>query len=177
MSITTFGPDTGDLTLHTGVAGKAARTGHSLTIGFTDWSATVDVDAPSQVQVRVAVASLEVVSGEGGLTPMSAPERGVARGNATKSLKADEFGEIIFVSTGVAADGAGYRVDGTLTIAGRSREHSVVVAPSGSGADRRVAGETTVRHTDFGIKPFSTMMGALKVADEVTVRLSLSVPE
>ena len=177
MTTTTFGPDTGDLTLHTGVAGKASRTGHRLTIGFNDWSATVDGDVPSQVTVRVGVPTLQIVSGEGGLTPMSAPERGVARGNALKSLKADDFGEITFVSTNVTADGDGYRVDGTLTLAGKSRDHSVVVAPVGSGADRHVVGETTVRHSDFGIKQYSAMMGALKVADEVTVRLDLSVPE
>lgn len=176
MSTTTFGPDTGDLTLHTGVAGKAARTGHRLTIGFTDWSATVDVDAPSQVEIRVRVGSLDVRSGEGGLTPMSAPERGVARANALKSLKADDFGEITFVADGVAAEGDGYRVDGTLTIAGTSGRHTVSVAPTGSGADRRVSGETTVKHSDYRIKPYSAMMGALKVADEVTIRLDLAVP-
>ncbi|MGO3325946.1 YceI family protein [Gordonia sp. (in: high G+C Gram-positive bacteria)] len=177
MTTTTFGPDNGEITLRTGVTGKASRTGHRLTIGFTDWSASVDVEAPSLVDVRVGVDSLQIVSGEGGLTPMSAPERGVARSNALTSLKADDFGEITFVSTSVTADGDGYRIDGTLTLAGKSREHSVVVAPVGTGADRHVVGETTVRHSDFGIKQYSAMMGALKVADEVTVRLDLVVPE
>ncbi|MBB4135557.1 YceI family protein [Gordonia humi] len=171
MAITIFGPDTGDLTLRTGVTGKAARTGHRLTIGFTDWSATVDVDAPSQVAVRVAVGSLEVRGGEGGLTPMTAPERLVARTNALKSLKADKHPEIVFTAPSATPDGDGYRFDGTLTIAGASREHSVRVTRDGD----RATGSTRIRHADFGLKQYSLMMGALKVADEVDVEWSLAL--
>ncbi|WP_341257804.1 MULTISPECIES: YceI family protein [Gordonia] len=176
MSTLHFGPDNGDLTLHTGVAGKAARTGHRLIIGFTDWSATVDGAEPSHVRVVVRTPSLEVRSGEGGLTPMSAPERLVARGNALKALKADKHDEIVFDAPDIVADGEGYRLAGTLTILGASKPHTVTVVPTGDGADRRVTGETTVRQTDFGVKPYSAMMGALKVADDVTIRVDLRDP-
>lgn len=115
MSTLHFGPDNGDLTLHTGVAGKAARTGHRLTIGFTEWSATVDGAEPSHVRVVVRTPSLEVRSGEGGLTPMSAPERLVARSNAVKALKADKHDEIVFDASDIVADGDGYRLTGTLS--------------------------------------------------------------
>jgi len=171
MAITTFGPDTSDLTLRTGVTGRAARTGHRLTIGFTDWSATVDVDAPSQVAVRVAVGSLEVRGGEGGLTPMTAPERLVARANALKSLKADKYPEIVFSAQSATPDGDGYRFDGTLTIAGTSRDHSVRVVRDGD----RAIGSSRIGHGDFGLKPYALMMGALKVADDVEVEWSLAL--
>lgn len=175
MSTQHFGPDNGDVTLRTGVAGKAARTGHRLTIGFTDWSATVDGTEPSHVRVVVRTSSLEVRSGEGGLTPMSAPERLVARANAVKALKADKHDEIVFDASDIVADGDGYRLTGTLTILGTSKPHTVTVAPAVDSSDRRVVGETTVRQTDFGVKPYSAMMGALKVADDVTVRLDLTL--
>ncbi|GEE01866.1 hypothetical protein nbrc107696_23120 [Gordonia spumicola] len=171
MTTLQFGPDNGDLTITTGVAGKAARTGHRLTIGFTEWSATVDGEQPTRVRVVVNVTSLQVRSAEGGLTPMSAPEKLVARANALKSLKADKHPEIVFDGSDVTADGDGYRIAGTLTILGSSTPHTVTVAPS----QGRVVGETTVRQTDVGVKPYSLMMGALKVADDVTVRLSLGL--
>ncbi len=37
--------------------------------------------------------------------------------------------------------------------------------------DGRVTGSTTVKQTDFGMKPYSALFGALKVADEVTVAI------
>jgi polyisoprenoid-binding protein YceI len=32
-----------------------------------------------------------------------------------------------------------------------------------------LSSETTVRQSDFGIKPYSQLLGSLKVADDVTV--------
>ena len=173
MTTTTFGPGSGELTLHTGVTGKASRTGHRLTIGFDDWSATVDVDAPGAVQVRVRVDSLQVLAGEGGLTPMTPPERAVARANALKSLQAAKHPEIVFTAETAEPDGDGYRFAGRLTVAGTTRDHTVTVAPTGAGT---VAGQSVVTHRDHGLKQYSLMMGALKVADEVTVRLALTLP-
>lgn len=165
--------------MHTDVTGKAARTGHRLTIGFTDWTATVDytADQPSHVRVQVATGSLQVKSGEGGLTPLTAPERTVARANAVKVLKAEKFPQIVFDASEVVADGDGYRLTGRLEICGKTRPHILSVAPTGAGAARTVAGQTVVSHADFGLKPFGMMMGALRVADEATVRLQIAVPE
>ncbi|ALG86653.1 YceI family protein [Gordonia phthalatica] len=168
-----LGPDHGALTIRTGVTGKAARTGHRLVIGFDRWAAAISYtdDAPSAVRVAVDVESLQVLSGEGGLTPMTAPERGVARLNALKSLKASKFGEITFTADDVTAADGGYRLVGTLTICGMSRPHTVEVTSDGA----TVSGESPVRQTDFGVKPYSLMMGALKVADEVVVAVEATI--
>lgn len=32
---------------------------------------------------------------------------------------------------------------------------------------------TTIRQTEFGIKPLSAMLGALKIADDVTVEVTI----
>jgi polyisoprenoid-binding protein YceI len=37
--------------------------------------------------------------------------------------------------------------------------------------DGRLTGEATVKQTTFGIKPYSALFGALKVADEVRVAI------
>ncbi|MFT4125829.1 MAG: YceI family protein [Gordonia sp. (in: high G+C Gram-positive bacteria)] len=161
----------GDLLIHTGVAGPAARTGHRLTIAV-DWCADVsgDDDAPTAVHVVVPTESLQVRSGTGGLTPLSAPERAVARANALKSLQVTRFPEITFHAPTVVATADGYRLPGSLTICGRSREVTVDLQVGDGG---RITAEFGVRQTDFGIKPYSLAMGTLKVADQV--RLTVDV--
>lgn len=169
-----LGPGDGALTIATGVTGKAARTGHRLVIGFDRWRAVItDDDAgPSAVTLTIDVDSLQVRSGEGGLTPMTAPERLVARSNALKSLKSSKFGEIAFAADSVSATGDGYRLAGTLTICGTSKPHTVDVTSDGT----TVSGESPVVQTDFGVKPYSLMLGALKVADEVVIGIDARLP-
>ena len=55
-----------------------------------------------------------------------------------------------------------------MEIHGISRQQTVDVDDDG----QRLSSAVTVRQSDFGIKPYSLMMGALKVADEVTVLFS-----
>ncbi|MBM7366787.1 YceI family protein [Gordonia hydrophobica] len=168
-----LGPDDGTLTLRTGVTGRAARTGHRLTIGFERWRAVVVIDdAPASVTLTVDVESLQVLSGEGGLTPMTAPERLVARTNALKSLGSSRHPEIVFTADQVTPLDDGYRLVGELAIGGTTRKHTVDV----DSDDAVVRGESPVVQTDFGVKPYSLMMGALKVADEVVVALEATLP-
>ncbi|TWS17960.1 hydantoinase B/oxoprolinase family protein [Tsukamurella asaccharolytica] len=62
------------LQVRTGVAGRSARLGHRLTLRAGTWTAeaTVEDGAPTQLTVTVDAKSLDVVSGGGGLTPLSA---------------------------------------------------------------------------------------------------------
>ncbi len=172
-----LGPDCGELLVKTDVAGPAAKAGHRLTIGFDEWSGQVEVDddVPRRVELRVVVDSLQVLRGEGGLTPLSGPERSVARGNALKSLQAKKYREIAFDGDSVVAVEGGYRVSGTLSICGRSAPHSVDVGVEQESDGWRVSSSTTVRHSDVGLKPFSLMMGTLKVADAVGLEFSATV--
>jgi hypothetical protein len=51
--------------------------GHRLTIAMTTWRAGVrwSDGEPAEADLTVEVDSLEVLRGEGGLTPLSGPER------------------------------------------------------------------------------------------------------
>ncbi|MGV9800917.1 YceI family protein [Mycobacterium sp. NPDC003449] len=173
MTRWTLGTESGDLLLHTGVAGSAARMGHRLTIACASWRAVVNWDGaqPSAVEVTVDLESLQVLSGEGGLTPLSGAEKTLARSNAVKTLRANKFPQARFRCDEIGRDGEGYRLTGTLELAGRTGAQTVLVAADGPG---RIAGEARVRHSDFGIRPYSMMMGAMKVADEVRVSLSVT---
>lgn len=161
----------GELLLHTDTAGRAARTGHKLTMRMHTWHARAEVDDdghPISVELTVPVDSLEVIKGEGGLTPWTGVEAGTARKNALKSLDANDHPTIVYRSTAVARDGDVYRVSGDLTVHGVTRPHPLTVTADG----QTFSAETVVTQTDFKIKPFSLMMGTVKVAD--TVRLTIS---
>ncbi|UBV18216.1 YceI family protein [Mycolicibacterium fortuitum] len=170
----TLGPDSGELLLATGVTGSASRMGHRLTIAVRSWHATVDWDgaALSAVELTADLDSLDVLRGEGGMTPLSGAEKVLIRSNALKTLRAKKFPQARFRSTSIERSGPAVRLAGVLELAGRSGEQSVEVEV----ADDRVLGTAFVRHGDFGIKQYSMLMGAMKVADEVRVTLAATVP-
>ncbi len=164
----------GELLILTGVAGPAAKTGHRLTIAMQTWQATVDWSGkkPTAVDLTVAVDSLDVLKGEGGLTPLAGPEKGIARSNALKSLDAKKFPQIRFTATDVAASADGYRLSGSVEIHGKSRPQVVDLKVEDRGDAWAMSAQTTITQTDFGVKPYSLLMGAIKVADEVTIAFS-----
>lgn len=165
--IRTFDQETGALEVRTGVAGRSARLGHRLVLAARTWKAVVDFDGdvPASLVVTVDAASLEVVSGEGGVTPLTAPERAVATANAHRSLDVKANPAIEYRSTSIEPSDKGFRVRGELTLRGATRSCDLALGREGA----ELATSVPVRQTDFGIKPFSLMMGTLKVADEVTI--------
>jgi polyisoprenoid-binding protein YceI len=164
----------GELLIRTDVAGRAAKMGHRLTIAMKRWRATTqwDADEPVTAELTVDVGSLEVVRGEGGLTPLSGPEKILVRGNALRSLDARRFPRVTFAAESVEMTHDGYRLTGTLTIHGKARTQVVDVRTDDLGDSWRMSSETTVRQSEFGIKPYSQLLGSLKVADDVTVSLT-----
>jgi polyisoprenoid-binding protein YceI len=165
----------GDLLIHTGVAGPAAAMGHRLTLAMRHWQATTrwDGDQPVAAELAVEVGSLEVVRGEGGVTPLSAPEKILVRSNALRSLNAKRYPRIMFVTNDIEKTDDGYRLTGTLTIHDTSRAQVVDLRTDDQGGNWWwLSSETTLRQTEFGITPYSQLLGSLKVADNVVVAFS-----
>ena len=160
----------GSLLLTTGVTGPAAKMGHRLTIAV-DWQATVhwESDEPISVELTVDVDSLAVQRGDGGVTGLSGPEKALARSNALKSLDAKRFPHIRFQADSIEKVDGGYRLDGTLEIHGTTRERAIELHVEESADGWQMSCDAVVSHAEFGIKPYSLMMGAMKVADEVAV--------
>lgn len=161
----------GELILRTGVTGPAARMGHRLTLAMTRWQATATWAGgePSVAELSVQVDSLEVQRGEGGVKALSGPEKSLVRSNALRSLGADRFPEIRFVADAVEKTDNGYRLTGALRIRGRSHERVIDLHTVDLGTSWRLSAASTVRQSDYGIKPYSMLMGAMQVVDEVTV--------
>ena len=67
----------------------------------------------------------------------------------------------------------GLSVTGDLTIRGTARP----VAFDLSLADGRVRGTAVLKQTEWGIKPYTALFGALKVADEVRVEIDAALDQ
>jgi polyisoprenoid-binding protein YceI len=169
----------GELVVHTGVAGRAAKMGHRLTIAMTRWQATVRWSGgqPVAAQLTVDVDSLEVLRGEGGLTPLSGPEKILVRSNALRQLDAGRFPQIRYDVEAIDQSQDGYRLTGTLQIRGKSRAQVIDLHTDDLGDVWQLSTEAVVRQSAFGVKQYSLLMGSLKVADDVTVSFSARRPK
>lgn len=173
----------GRLLLGTDVAGRAAKMGHRLTIAVERWQAAVtwSDDRAVAATLTAEVDSLRVLRGDGGLTPLTAPEKAMIRSNACKCLDADKYERIRFGCTDIEPTDDGYRLTGNLEIRGRTKPHVIEVRVTDLGGSHepggswRLDGESRVRHSDFGVRRYSMLMGAMQVADEVTVSFSATV--
>ncbi|HJT94457.1 MAG TPA: YceI family protein [Mycobacterium sp.] len=161
----------GELVVRTGVTGRAAKMGHRLIIRMNRWHATVQWadDQPIAAELTVDVDSLQVSGGEGGLMALSGPEKKLARSHALKALDAGRFPRIRFSADGIEHTGDGYRLRGTLEIHGESRRCEVDLRVKDLGDAWQMSCEAEVHQAEFGIKPYSMLMGAMKVVDTVAV--------
>ncbi len=168
----------GELTIHTGVDGRAARMGHRLTLRMGSWRAHAkwSDNTPVAAGVVVDVDSLEVLSSEGGVTPLTNPEKGVVKSNAMKSLDAKRFPHIEFSAETITRTDSGFALAGPLQIHGVTRPVEVELAMSDAGDAWQLNLQAEVTQTDFEVKPYS-LLGAMKVADTVTVAFHARKPK
>lgn len=148
--------------------------GHRLTIAMKRWQAAVHWDdaEPVAVELGIEVDSFEVVRGEGGVKALSGPERALVKSNALKSLGANRYPQIRFEADRIERTEDGYRLNGTLRIRGRSRPHVIELRTEDLGDSWRMSTESVVRQSDYGVKPYSMLLGSMQVSDEVTVTFS-----
>jgi polyisoprenoid-binding protein YceI len=169
----------GELLLRTGVTGRAAKMGHRLTMAMQSWHASVEWSGatPVHAELSVDVDSLEVLSGEGGVTPLGSTEKGVARSNALKSLDAKKFRYVRFAAGDIAKTAEGYRMTGTVEIHGTPRPQVVDLKVRDAGEELMLSTQVRLRQSDFGVKLISLLMGAMKVSDEVVVDFHATHPK
>ncbi|MHB8659459.1 MAG: YceI family protein [Solirubrobacteraceae bacterium] len=174
-----LGPQNAELLVSTARAGAAAKAGHDLTIEVTSWSGTLTVGedaAATTVALSADGGSLRVRAGTGGMKALSDDDKR----NIKQTIDEDvlKAGTIEFRSGKVEA-GPGsesLRVEGELEL--RGTRHPIAFELALVGPDR-VTGRATVKQTDWKIKPYSALFGALKVADEVdvTIDVTLALPD
>lgn len=101
--------------------------------------------------------------------------------NMYKALKADQFTEIKYVLGTYEVDQAKTTADsfaaltkGELTVAGQTKTVEIpITALRSEGGSMKGEGKIALKMTDFGIKPPTAMLGALKTRDDI--RISFTV--
>ena len=152
--------------------GLLARLAHDLKLQVERFSIEVD-DTTHQIKATFDPSSIQVVcaqvDGRDDPSTLSKGDKKKIYDNVTKDvLRTRKYPEIRFDSTRVVERGDGFAVEGMLQIYGKSRSVQASVRADG---DRWVT-EMTLHQPDFGIKPYSAALGALKVKPDVIVRVS-----
>jgi polyisoprenoid-binding protein YceI len=169
-----LGPDNASLVVKTYREGLAAKAGHDLIIEVRQWNATLDVGedvSQSSLSLHADPRSLYPRDGVRGIKPLTDKDRDeIVKNIDGKVLGGDP---IDFRSSAVQAAGGGLSVRGELTMHGQSRPASFELALGGDG---QVTGTATLVQSEWGIKPYKGLMGALKVRDSLEVVFDGTLP-
>ena len=167
-----FGADTGRLLIRTYRSGLGSRAGHDLTIEVTVWQGTAEVGADaaaSSVSLRIDADSFEIREGRGGIKPLTNADRVEIRKTIRGLLDTARYPAITFEYTGMSGAQRDLSVDGDLTI--RAATHPVRVRGSidESSGKPQLRATAQVVQSEWGIKPYSAFLGALKLRDAVDI--------
>jgi polyisoprenoid-binding protein YceI len=171
-----LGPDHGRIILRTFRDGLAATAGHDLTIEAPRWSGVLEVNedlSPASLEVRIDMGALVVRDGTGGIKPLSDRDRREIAVTARKVLASDRNPEAVFAADKFApAPGGGGEIGGTFTLSGTARPLTMRVSETGPG---RYHADATVVQSEYGIKPYTAFLGALRVRDAVDVAIDVDL--
>ena len=170
----TFGPAEASCEVLTFREGLLSPLAHDLVLRVTAFQIAVDLAVPS-VEASFDAASLRVAAAlrDGKALPAGAlsasDAQKIERTIAGEVLRAPRFPAIRFSSSRVAAEADGYRVEGSLSVTGATRAIAFPVRRDGE----RLAAEVRLNQPDFGIRPYSGLLGAIRVQPVVVVRVSI----
>jgi polyisoprenoid-binding protein YceI len=164
--------------------GTLAKVGHNHVIASHDVSGAFYVpDDASQTtfELHVPVGQLtidepELRAKEGPDFPTDVPDsakEGTRRNMLSEALlSGTEFPEITLVSQHIepTATGSQVRADVQVTVRGQTHTVSVPVVYSLVNGELTASGDLPIKQTDLGLTPFSALLGALAVQDELRVR-------
>lgn len=153
--------------------GLLARLAHDLKLQVERFSIEVD-DESRQVKATFDPSSIQVVcaqvDGRDDPSTLGKGDKKKIHDNVVKDvLNVRKHPDIRFESTNVVSRGEGFAIEGALQMHGKSRSIQASIRPSGN----RWVTEVRVHQPDFGIKPYTAALGALKVKPDVLVRVSV----
>ena len=127
--------------------------GHNLLFHVGSWEAVLVVgDDPADAVIEVSAdgGSLRVQEGSGGVQSLSDDQK--------TEIEQTVDNEVL----------KGEQISFDLTLHGTTRPLGFDVAMTGDGT---LGATAVIKQTDWGMKPYSTLFGALKVVDEVEVSI------
>jgi polyisoprenoid-binding protein YceI len=153
------------LTIHVGKTGAFSALGHEHEVRAPIHSGTAEVGSHPAVEVRVDARSLRVIDKDDSEKNRAEVQKTML---GPEVLDSENHQEIVFKSTGAEPAGQGrWTLRGNLTLHGQTRPVTLQVTLK----DGRYTGETTVKLTDFGIKPPGK--AGIKAKDEVKIEFDV----
>jgi polyisoprenoid-binding protein YceI len=155
--------------------GLLSAVGHDLKLAVTSF--TIDVDwAANTVRAQFDPASLRVqcamVNGhERPGEPNNGDRRKIEGNTSDDVLQVSRYPSIAFESTSVQRTLDGYAVEGRLSLHGIER----IIAFPVRVQDGRATARIGLEQPAFGIRPFSAMLGALRIKARVDVAIDVPV--
>ncbi len=168
-----LGPDSGKLEVRTYREGMAQKVGHDLIMELGTWEGTVEVNGDgilTSIALDADGGSLQIREGVGGVKPLSDKDRADIRKTIDEKVLRRQ--PISFRSTAIETAG-GITVRGELTIVGHQRPESFELELTD---EARLTGTLPVVQSEFGIKPYRGLMGALKVKDSLEIVVDVQLP-
>lgn len=166
-----FDESSADCFVFTYKEGLLSAIAHDLKIKVTRFQIDVDERART-VEGRFDATSLRVVcalqKGKESKGTLSAEQKREIEGNIVRDvLAAAQYPEVRYVSTSVAGDDDELHVKGQLSLHGKRKTVRVLVRKE---RGHHVA-TAQIHQPDFGIRPYSALLGTLKVKADVEVRI------
>jgi YceI-like protein len=162
------------LELYTYKEGMLSRVAHDLCLRAE--GATLSFAEGGALEVAVEVASLRVQGQvkRGHVKALSAKDHAEIEKNMQSSavLDAKRFAQATYRGT-CTLEGARVKVTGELEVRGQRRPLALEGTWRRDGDEALASGEVRFRQSEWGIKPYSALMGAIKVKDELRVSWSL----
>jgi len=141
---------------------KIRVTRFAIEIGEREWGIEASFDPAS---LRVVCAVRDGVDVPGDLS--DGDKRQIEQNILRDVLEAARYPEIRFASARAHADGSGLAIEGVLTLHGARREITVRARPEGGA----YVAEARLHQPRFGIRPYSALLGTLRVRADVAVRV------
>jgi polyisoprenoid-binding protein YceI len=153
------------LTIHVGKTGAFSAFGHEHEVRAPIHSGTADTGSHPAVEIHVNARELRVIGKDDSEKDRAEVQKTML---GPEVLDSEHHQEIVFKSTGAESAGQGkWTLRGNLTLRGQTRPVTVQVTLK----DGRYTGETTLKQTDFGIKPPGK--AGVRAKDEVKIEFDV----
>jgi hypothetical protein len=150
--------------------GLLSAMAHDLQIAVTEFTVNADEKSISATFNSSSFKVMNAMKDGQPTTALSDKDKKEIEGNIVKDvLGAGKNPEIKFVSTSVSKNGESATIAGNLTLNGTTKAIQVAAKVQGGS----FVAEVPIHQPDFGIKPYSAMMGTLKIKPALKVRITL----
>lgn len=173
-------PAESSLRVFVGKAGFLSVLAHDHNIGVRDFSGRLVIPPGgipgARLELKIDTRSMAVLDAE-----VSDGDRAkITRSMHEEVLESAKYPEAVFRSTGLTGltelrDGeVRFQLGGDLTLHGQTRPITLPVVVRRTPGLLKATGRYVLRQTDYGIRPYSTAGGAIKVKNEVVIDFQIT---